>query len=108
MLAITENSEGETRRRFQFCIERLQGLGRLFLQLPARSIRSLERGGARDRPGALLAGVGCAPRLPGRRESVPPAYRNGLAKSRFFPHFVRFQRFARQKISLSVMTPTPV
>src|SRR5271154_7037790 len=82
MLAITENSEGETRRRFQFCIERLQGLGRLFLQLPARSIRSLERGGARDRPGALLAGVGCAPRLPGRRESIPPAYRNGLAQNR--------------------------
>src|SRR5271170_4487841 len=62
MLAITENSEGETRRRFQFCIERLQGLGRLFLQLPARSIRSLERGGAR-----AIAPAPCSPASAARR-----------------------------------------
>lgn len=29
------------------------------------------------------------------------------AKARFFPHFVRFQGFARRKISVSVVTPRP-
>ena len=37
--------------------------------------------------------------------SVRPARGTARAKSRFLPHFVSFQRFARRKISLSVATP---
>ena len=63
---------------------------------------------------ATFGPVNSIPRAPWRGRSpgrlcppardVPPASRN--AKSRFFPHFVRFQGFARRKISLSVATPT--
>jgi len=52
------------RRRFQFCIERFQSIGRLFLQLPETGISSFSRLGCPSRARSAAVPDVVGPRLP--------------------------------------------
>ena len=61
---VGREGDAEGRRRFQFCIERFQDIGRLFLQLPKTGISSFSRLGCPGRARSAAVPDVVGPRLP--------------------------------------------